>query len=136
MQETFNLNVVICAKNFELHEIALLDSGSKANIITMNVIERGQLGEALEKKEESKDMEIVGVGPGGVPIKGSIELTWHASNATKNHKDTFYVVDNLDYDMILGVEWMKRYYSFKAKEHTIEALPIRLRHKSKGLWDS
>jgi hypothetical protein len=109
----------------------LWDTGSDAFIISREIIERaGIKNEELEQLDEIPTIH----GIGGAKYKPTlrVKLTWHVNRNMNSRQDTFYVIDEANFDVL--VPWTLSIGARSTGEGNEgqNALILRLRRKGKG----
>lgn len=98
-----------------------LDSGCDENWVALEVLQRGNLQDDLERIEDGETYSAFG-GNSFSPL-GRIDITWYALNAVKSRATTFLVHENPPFDFILG-----RVFIAKESVFVFDKAALALRH--------
>jgi len=104
-----------------------LDSGCDENWISMEVLTRARLEDQVEAMEDQRI--YIAFDGGEFEPMGKVDVTWYAVNAGKSRKTSFFVHDQVPFDMVLGRVFIKEESIFMFNE---PALALRQGKFKKG----
>jgi hypothetical protein len=107
----------------------LWDTGSDAFIITKGIVKRAGIPE-----EDLDDVDDVPHGIGGAKYRPtqSVKLTWHVNRNMTSRQDTFYVLDEANFDILVPYTLSIGARSTGEGAAGQQALILRLRRKKPG----
>ncbi|KAG4441731.1 hypothetical protein IFR05_002774 [Cadophora sp. M221] len=121
----FSLDVIDGDKPLFYPARAKYDTGCPDCLISEGVIRKFDLENCLESLETER--QYIGLGNVEVISKSQVHLNWSANNETVSRRNSFYVVADSPFELLLGEDFMM------ANSPPLPALPIRLLNgKSKG----
>lgn len=109
----------------------LWDTGSDAFIITREIIERASITNK-ELKQLDEIPTIHGIGGAKYKPTLSMKLTWHVNRNMNSRQDTFYVLEEANFDVIVPWTLSIGARSTREGKEGQNALILRLRRKEKG----
>ncbi|KAH6720994.1 hypothetical protein BKA61DRAFT_709693 [Leptodontidium sp. MPI-SDFR-AT-0119] len=115
---TFSLDVPDGDRPLFYPARAKYDTGCPDCLISAAVIRKFNLESCLENVETER--QYTGLGNVEVISKSQVNLNWSANNETVSRRNTFYVVADSPFELLLGEDFMM------ANSPLLPALPIRL----------
>ena len=100
-----------------------LDTKADANIASQNLV--NLLGHALSSYQ-GQNFQAAG---GPVTPRGKVEIFFWPEESQKIYHEEFLVLEDLPYDLVLGIRFIKKYQVYKFNG---SLLPLALAPESKG----
>lgn len=104
-----------------------LDSGCQDDWISTKVVERAGLEPDVRQLED--EATFIGFGGQCLKPRGIVDVTWFAKNAATSRTTSFFVHDQVPFDMLLGRVFIKEESIFMLNE---PALALRQSEFTKG----
>lgn len=133
VQEDYTVFHTIIGRN-KIRVAAKYDTGADDNFITMEAVKRAKLTKNLkEVNYDSEDATFYMLNNEKVTLKHKIHLEWeNCSRPGELYSDTFYVVPESPYAMILGLGFILLERVFVPNENNRTALPLRRKKRPDG----
>ena len=118
----------------KIHIRAKYDTGADDNFITRDAIKRAGLGRYVQEVHYSEDATFYMLNNEEFVPKHRLRITWWKQfRPKKKYSESFYVVPEAPYDMILGLGFILLEKVFVPKQYVRKALPLRRKPRPDGV---